>query len=191
MKLLKERIIKDGIVKGKDILKVDNFLNHQIDIELFNEMGKEFKNRFKNNEVNKILTVEASGIGLACIIAQHFGNVPVIFAKKHEALNLDSETYESEVYSFTKNKSYKIRTSKKYISKEDKILIIDDFLANGNAAKGLIDIARQGDAEVVGVGIAIEKSFQPGRVEIEKLGVRVESLARIDGFNEGKVILKD
>jgi len=191
MKLLKERIIKDGIVKGKDILKVDNFLNHQIDIELFNEMGKEFKNRFKDNKVNKILTVEASGIGLACIIAQHFHNVPVVFAKKHEALNLDSDTYESEVYSFTKNKSYKIRTSKKYISKEDKILIIDDFLANGNAAKGLIDIVRQGEAEVVGVGIAIEKSFQPGREEIEKLGVRVESLARIDGFYEGKVILKD
>lgn len=191
MKLLKERIVKDGIVKGKDILKVDNFLNHQIDIELFNEMGKEFKNRFKDNKVNKILTVEASGIGLACIIAQHFDNVPVVFAKKHEALNLDSDTYESEVYSFTKNKSYKIRTSKKYISKEDKILIIDDFLANGNAAKGLIDIVRQGEAEVVGVGIAIEKSFQPGRAEIEKLGVRVESLARIDGFNEGKVILKD
>jgi len=191
MKLLEERILKDGTVIGSDILKVDNFLNHQIDITLFNEMGKELRHRFKDESINKILTVEASGIGLACIIAQHFGNVPVVFAKKHEASNLDNNTYESEVYSFTKKKSYKIRTSKKYINKEDRVLIIDDFLANGNAAKGLVDIVKQGNGKVIGIGIAIEKSFQCGREEIEKLGLRVESLARIAGFEDGKVIFKD
>jgi xanthine phosphoribosyltransferase len=188
MKLLKQRIVEDGRVIGEDILKVDNFLNHQIDIKLFNEMGKELRKRFKDKEVNKILTIEASGIAVACIAAQYFGNIPVVFAKKHEGSNMDKDTYDSEVYSYTKKRSYNIKTSKKYINEGDKILIIDDFLANGNACIGLIDIVKKGSAEVAGVGIVIEKSFQSGREKVEELGVQVESLARISGFSQGKVL---
>ncbi|MCJ7689934.1 MAG: xanthine phosphoribosyltransferase, partial [Clostridiaceae bacterium] len=177
MERLKNKILAEGTVIGSEILKVDSFLNHQIDIGLFNEIGKEFRERFESVGITKILTVEASGIGIACIVAQYFGNVPVVFAKKHEAANLDGDTYETDVFSFTKNKNYKIRASKKYIKSEDKILIIDDFLANGNAALGLIEIVRQAGAHVSGVGIVIEKAFQDGRNRIEKEGVRVESLA--------------
>lgn len=190
MKALKTKILNEGTVIGSEILKVDSFLNHQIDIKLFNEIGQEFKQRFANEKITKILTVEASGIGIACIVAQHFDNVPVVFAKKHEATNLDSDTYEAEVFSFTKNKNYKIRTSKKYIKPEDKILIIDDFLANGNAALGLIKIVRQADAEVIGVGIVIEKAFQHGRECIEKEGVKVESLAIIKSLQDNRVDFK-
>jgi xanthine phosphoribosyltransferase len=189
MQLLKERILKDGQVISDKILKVDSFLNHQIDIELYNEMGKEFKKRFETSKITKILTIEASGIGIACIAAQYFG-VPVVFAKKHEAANMDKETYETQVFSFTKGKSYKVRVSKKYIKPGDKILIIDDFLANGNAVAGLIDISLQGGAEVMGVGIVIEKGFQTGRCIIEKRGVKVESLAIIDSLQNGKINLK-
>ncbi len=188
MEALKNKILNEGTVVGSGILKVDSFLNHQIDIKLFNEIGQEFKERFANQEITKILTVEASGIGIACIVAQYFGNVPVVFAKKHEATNLDSDTYEADVFSFTKNKNYKIRTSKKYIKPEDKVLIIDDFLANGNAALGLIKIARQAEAEVIGVGIVIEKAFQNGRNCIEKEGVKVESLAIIKSLQDNKVV---
>jgi xanthine phosphoribosyltransferase len=191
MKALKNKILAEGTVIGSEILKVDSFLNHQIDIKLFNEIGQEFKERFANEEITKILTVEASGIGIACIVAQYFGNVPVVFAKKHEATNLDSDTYETDVFSFTKNKNYKIRTSKKYINKADKVLIIDDFLANGNAALGLIKIVNQAEAEVVGVGIVIEKAFQNGRNCIEKEGVRVESLAIIKSLQDNKVVFND
>lgn len=189
MELLKERIINDGYVIGTKVLKVDSFLNHQIDVALFNEIGKEFKRRFKDKHITKILTVEASGIGIACIAAQYF-NVPVVFAKKHEAVNLDAEVYETEVYSFTKNKSYMIRAAKKFLAKEDKVLIIDDFLANGNAAKGLIDIVRQAGAESVGVGIVIEKAFQEGRSKVEQTGVLVESLAIITSMTEGNIVFQ-
>jgi xanthine phosphoribosyltransferase len=189
MEMLKNKILEEGQVIGTEVLKVDSFLNHQIDVNLYNEIGKEFKKLFHENKITKILTVEASGIGIACITAQYF-NVPVVFAKKHEASNLDSETYEADVFSFTKNKNYKIRVSKKYISKEDKVLIIDDFLANGNAACGLINIVRQATAEVAGLGIVIEKAFQDGRKKVENLGIRVESLAIIDNMKEGKVIFK-
>lgn len=189
MEMLKNKILLEGQVIGTEVLKVDSFLNHQIDVNLYNEIGKEFKNLFNENKITKILTVEASGIGIACITAQYF-NVPVVFAKKHEASNLDAETYEAEVFSFTKNKNYKIRVSRKYVSKEDKVLIIDDFLANGNAACGLINIVRQAGAEVAGLGIVIEKAFQDGRKKVENLGIRVESLAIIDSMREGKVIFK-
>jgi xanthine phosphoribosyltransferase len=189
MQLLKERILKDSQVISEKILKVDSFLNHQIDIELYNEMGKEFKKRFNTSEITKILTIEASGIGIACIAAQYF-NVPVVFAKKHEAANMDKETYETDVFSFTKGKTYKVRVSKKYINPGDKILIIDDFLANGNAVSGLIDIIIQGSAEVMGVGIVIEKGFQTGRGIIENRGVKVESLAIIDSLQNGKIKFK-
>lgn len=189
MQLLKERILRDGQVISDKILKVDSFLNHQIDVGLYNEMGKEFKERFKDIEITKILTIEASGIGIACIAAQYF-NVPAVFAKKHEAANMDKETYETEVFSFTKNKTYKVRVSRKYINRGDKVLIIDDFLANGNAVSGLIDIVKQGKAEVSGVGIVIEKGFQSGRKIIEEKGVRVEALAIVDSLENGQIKFK-
>jgi xanthine phosphoribosyltransferase len=186
MNLLKEKILLDGEIRGS-VLKVDSFLNHQIDVALFNEIGKEFRRRFDEEKITKILTIEASGIGIACIAAQYF-NVPVVFAKKNEASNMDKESYETEVYSFTKNKSYKVRVSKKYLNSEDNILIIDDFLANGNAALGLIDIVQQSGAKVMGVGIVIEKAFQEGRSKIEANGFKVESLAIIKAMEDGKVI---
>jgi xanthine phosphoribosyltransferase len=189
MELLRERIKKDGYVIGTKVLKVDSFLNHQIDVELFNEIGKEFKKRFEDKSVTKILTVEASGIGIACIAAQYF-KVPVVFAKKHEATNLDKEVYEAEVYSFTKNRAYSIRVAKKFLEKGDKVLIIDDFLANGNAAKGLVDIVRQAGAEPVGVGIVIEKAFQEGRDKVEQAGVKVEALAIISSMSEGNIVFQ-
>lgn len=186
MELLKQRIKKDGTVIGDKILKVDSFLNHQIDIDLYNEIGKEFKRRFDKDKITKILTIEASGIGIACITAQYF-NVPVVFAKKHNANNMDKGNYEAEVYSFTKEKNYKIRVSKSYINSDDSILIIDDFLAMGSAATGLIDIAKQAGADVAGVGIVIEKGFQKGRQAIEELGIKVESLAIVREMRDGKV----
>lgn len=189
MDLLKEKILKDGKVLSKYILKVDSFLNHQIDVNLFSEIGKEFKRIFDGEKITKVLTIEASGIGIACYTAQQF-NVPALFAKKHEALNMDAETYETEVFSFTKNKTYKVRVSKKYLDKNDRVLIVDDFLANGKAAAGLVDIVKQAGAEVVGVGIVIEKGFQEGRKLIEDKGIRLESLAIIESMDEGKVIFK-
>ncbi|AWZ49206.1 xanthine phosphoribosyltransferase [Hathewaya limosa] len=190
MNLLKEKILNEGEILAGNLLKVDMFLNHQMDIKLFNEMGKEFKERFKNDEINKILTIEASGIGIACIAAQYFDYIPVVFAKKVAGSNLDKECYESEVFSFTKNTRYNVKVSKKYLNKGDKVLIIDDFLANGCAALGLIDIVRQAGAEPVGVGIVIEKGFQKGRKAIEDVGVKVESLAILESIENGKVTLK-
>lgn len=190
MKMLKEKILKDGEVIGNDILKVDSFLNHQLDIALFNEMGKEFKRRFSASKITKILTIEASGIAIASIAAQYFNNVPVVFAKKYSGSNMDNENYEAEVFSFTKNKLYKIKVSKKYISSEDKVLIIDDFLANGGAVLGLSSIVRQAGAEVIGAGIAIEKAFQEGRKLIEENGIRVESLAIIESMESGNINFK-
>ena len=189
MKLLEERIIKDGTIIGNDILKVDNFLNHQLDIKLFNEMGKEFKRLFQSEEITKILTIEASGIAIASIAAQYF-DVPVVFAKKYAGRNMDNDNYEAEVFSFTKNTMYKIRVSKKYINKEDKVLIIDDFLANGRALLGLSSIVKQAGAKVSGAGIAIEKAFQNGRAEVEKEGIIVHSLAIIEKMEAGQVYFK-
>lgn len=179
MKLLKEHIQHSGRVIGNDILKVDSFLNHQMDIRLFQEIGQEFKRRFSENKITKILTIEASGIGVACITSQYFDNVPVVFAKKFSARNLDTEVYESQVFSFTKDANYSIRVDKKYLTPTDHVLIIDDFLANGNAVLGLLDITKQAKSKVAGVGIVIEKSFQSGRDSVLKQNIRLESLARV------------
>ena len=158
MNCLEERIIKDGIVKEGNILKVDSFLNHQLDVDLFDQMGKEWTKRFEGIEINKILTIEASGIGIACVVARHFG-VPVVFAKKSKSVNLDGEMYTAEVESFTHKNKNQVIVSKKFLSEKDKILIIDDFLANGCALQGLISIINQSGASVSGIGIAIEKGF--------------------------------
>lgn len=186
MELLKQRILKDGRVIGNDILKVDSFLNHQMDVVLFNEMGKEFYNQFAHKKITKILTIEASGIGIACITAQYF-NVPVIFAKKTESRNLDSDAYLSEVFSFTKGKTYTIRVSKTYINSEDTILIIDDFLANGKASLGLANIVEQSGAKLGGIGIAIEKGFQDGGKLLREKGIDVKSLAIVSSMQNGKL----
>ena len=182
MNCLEERIVKDGIVKEGNVLKVDSFINHQMDIELFNEMGKEWKKRFEGKNVNKILTIEASGIGIACIVAQHFG-VPVVFAKKSKSINIEGEMYTAEVESFTHKNKNQIIVAKKFLNKEDKVLIIDDFLANGCALQGLIQIVRSSGATVEGIGIAIEKGFQSGGRIIRNLGFQLESLAIIEDMN--------
>lgn len=182
MKLLEERIMKDGNVKAGNVLKVDSFLNHQMDIELFNQMGEEFKRLFAGKEINKILTIEASGIGLACIVAQHF-NVPVVFAKKTQSINIDGEVYSTKIESFTHKKVYDVIVSKKFLHPEDKILIIDDFLANGCAVSGLIDMVEAAGATVSGVGIAIEKGFQQGGALIRSKGVHLESLAIVESMD--------
>ena len=179
MKLLKERILKDGAVKPGNVLKVDSFLNHQMDIALLNEMGKEFKRRFDGKSINKILTIEASGIGIACIVAQHFG-VPVVFAKKAKSINLDGEMYVAEVESFTHKCKNQVIVSKKFLAPDDHVLIIDDFLANGCALQGLIQIVQQAGATVEGIGIAIEKGFQAGGRMIRNLGFHLESLAIVE-----------
>ncbi len=182
MKLLQDRIITDGNVKSGNVLKVDNFLNHQMDIELFNEIGKEFKRIFSECSINKILTIEASGIGIACITAQYF-NAPVVFAKKAQSINIDGDVYSTKIESFTHKKTYDVIVSKKFISPEDRVLIIDDFLANGCALAGLIDIVRSAGATVEGIGIVIEKGFQNGGDMIRNMGVRLESLAIIESMD--------
>lgn len=182
MKILEDRIRKDGIIKEGNVLKVDSFLNHQMDIDLFNEMGKEFKRLFSRKPINKILTIEASGIGIACIVAQHFG-VPVVFAKKAQSINIDGEVYTTKIESFTHKKVYDVIVSKKYISEEDHILIIDDFLANGCALNGLIDLVQSAGATVEGIGIAIEKGFQDGGKRIREKGIPLESLTIIENMD--------
>ncbi len=182
MKLLEERIKKDGIVKEGNVLKVDSFLNHQMDIGLFNEMGKEFRRLFPSEKINKILTIEASGIGIACIVAQYF-HVPVVFAKKTQSINLDGDVYSTKIESFTHKRVYDVIVSKKYISPDDHILVIDDFLANGCAVNGLIDIIQSAGATVEGVGIAVEKGFQEGGKLLREKGLHVESLAIVDGMD--------
>ncbi|MGL4344475.1 MAG: xanthine phosphoribosyltransferase [Cellulosilyticaceae bacterium] len=189
MELLKQKILTEGRVKEGGVLKVDTFLNHQMDIELFNEMGKAFKEYFGDKNITKILTIEASGIGIACIVAQHF-NVPVVFAKKTESKNLDGETYTSEVHSYTKGKSYIIRVGKRFINPDDRILLIDDFLANGKALVGLGDIVEQGGATLVGAGIAIEKGFQKGGDELREEGMDVYSLAIVDEMDEEHIVFR-
>ena len=190
MKLLEERIKKDGIVKPENVLKVDNFLNHQMDIALFNEMGKEFKRLFADCKVNKILTIEASGIGIACIVAQYF-DVPVVFAKKAQSINIDGDVYSTKIQSFTHQRVYDVIVSKKYLNPEDHILIIDDFLANGCALEGLIDLVQSAGATVEGIGIAIEKGFQQGGKLIRDRGIRLESLAIVDSMEGGELVFRE
>ncbi|MGG5461851.1 xanthine phosphoribosyltransferase [Clostridium sp. B9] len=192
MELLKDKIKKEGRVTEDNILMVDSFLNHQMDVEFFNEVGKEFKDRFKNDQVDKILTIESTGIGLGIITAQYFDNVPVVFGKKIERLprNKREDVFNSEVYSFTKKTIYNVVVDKKFIKPGEKILIVDDFLANACAVFGLIDVVKQAGAEVVGVGIVIEKGFQSGRTNLEDKGIRVESLVTIDKIENGEVYFK-
>lgn len=192
MNFLEERIIKDGVVKSNTILKVDSFLNHQIDTGLLDEIGKEFKKRFDGKPINKILTIEASGIGIACIAALHFG-VPVVFAKKSKTSNLGNDVYTAEVKSFTHNEVRTIIVSKDYLTENDHVLIVDDFLANGCALKGLISVCRQANATVEGIGIVVEKGFQNGGQIIRELGYCVESLAIVDSMNAktGAVVFRD
>ena len=183
MKLLEERIRKDGTVKAGNVLKVDSFLNHQMDIDLFNEMGEERARLFADHKITKILTVEASGIGIACVAAQHF-HVPVVFAKKSQSVNIDGEVYSTKIESFTHKRVYDVIVSKKFLHPEDHILIIDDFLANGCALEGLIDIVNKAGASVEGVGIAVEKGFQKGGDLIRSKGIRVESLAIVESMDD-------
>ena len=191
MNLLEERIREDGVVKEGNVLKVDSFLNHQMDIELFNEMGKEWARLFADRPVTKILTVEASGIGIACVAAQHF-HVPVVFAKKTQSLNIDGEVYSTKIQSFTHKKIYDVIVSKKFIKPEDHILIIDDFLANGCALEGLLQIVEDAGATVEGIGIAVEKGFQKGGDLIREKGVRVESLAIVESMDAatGEIVFR-
>lgn len=182
MNFLEEKIIKDGIVKEGNVLKVDSFLNHQIDIALLEKMGEEFKKRFADKEITKILTIEASGIGIACIVARYFG-VPVLFAKKTQSVNVDGDKYCTQVYSYTHKCMNNVFVSKKYISSSDKVLIIDDFLANGAALLGLTEIVKQAGATVQGIGIAIEKGFQDGGKIIREKGFKLESLAIIESMD--------
>ena len=182
MQLLEERILKDGIVKPGNVLKVDSFLNHQMDIEFINELGKEFKRRFADAPITKILTIEASGIGIACMVARHF-DVPVVFAKKSKSINIEGEMYVAEVESFTHKCKNQVIVSKKFLSPDDHVLIIDDFLANGCALQGLISIVNEAGATVEGIGIVIEKGFQSGGRIIRNLGYHLESLAIVDSMD--------
>ena len=182
MQLLKDRIRKDGKVKEGNVLKVDSFLNHQMDIRLFREIGKEFKRRFEGTEINKILTIEASGIGIACIVAEEF-DVPVVFAKKSQSINIDSDVYVAEVESFTHKRKNQVIVSKKFLNEGDHVLIIDDFLANGCALQGLLSIVAQAGGTVEGIGIAVEKGFQQGGRIIRNLGYQLESLAIVDSMD--------
>ena len=182
MNFLEERIVKDGIVKEGNVLKVDSFLNHQMDINLFKEIGKEFKKRFADKPINKILTIEASGIGIACIAARHF-DVPVVFAKKSKSINIEGDMYVAEVESFTHKCKNQVIVSKKFLSPNDHVLIIDDFLANGCALQGLISIITEAGASIEGIGIAVEKGFQMGGRTIRNLGYPLESLAIVESMD--------
>lgn len=192
MELLKERIRKDGKVKEGNVLKVDSFLNHQMDIHLFQEIGKEFQKRFAGEDINKILTIEASGIGIACIVAQSF-DVPVVFAKKTQTKNIAGDTWTTKVESFTHGRIYDIIVAREFLGKGDRVLIIDDFMANGKALEGLSELVKMSGAELVGAGIVIEKGFQPGGDELRRRGIRVESLAIIDSMNDktGEIVFRD
>ena len=182
MELLEERIRRDGVVKSEGVLKVDGFLNHQMDINLFNEMGKELKRLFADAPINKILTIEASGIGIAAVVAQHF-NVPVVFAKKSQSINLDGDVYSTKIQSFTHQRIYDVIVSKKFLNADDHVLLINDFLANGCALNGLIDLVEDAGATVEGIGIAVEKGFQPGGDDLRSRGYHLESLAIVQSMN--------
>lgn len=190
MNFLEERIVKDGIVKEGNVLKVDSFLNHQMDIKLLNQMGAEFKKRFADKNINKILTIEASGIGIACIVAQYF-NAPVVFAKKTKSINLEGEMYVAEVESFTHKCKNQVIVAKKFLSEDDHVLLIDDFLANGCALLGLIDIVKKSGATLEGAGIVIEKGFQNGGQKIRDMGVRLESLAIVDSMTDDSLTFRE
>lgn len=192
MNFLEERIVKDGIVKEGNVLKVDSFLNHQMDIDLFNHMGEEFKKRFEGKNINKIVTIEASGIGIACVVAQHFG-VPVVFAKKSKSINIEGDMYIAEVESFTHKCKNQVIVSKKFLNEDDHVLVIDDFLANGCALQGLISIINQAGGKVEGIGIAIEKGFQVGGNIIRNLGYQLESLAIVEDMDAetGKITFRE
>lgn len=192
MNFLEERIVKDGIVKEGNVLKVDSFLNHQMDIDLFNQMGEEFKKRFEGKNINKIVTIEASGIGIACVVAQHFG-VPVVFAKKSKSINIEGDMYFAEVESFTHKCKNQVIVSKKFLNEDDHVLVIDDFLANGCALQGLISIINQAGGTVEGIGIAIEKGFQVGGNIIRNLGYQLESLAIVEDMDAetGKITFRE
>lgn len=182
MNFLEERIQKDGVVKEGNVLKVDSFLNHQMDIELFEKMGEEWKSRFAGKPINKVVTIEASGIGIACIVAKYFGT-PVVFAKKSKSININGDMYVAEVESFTHKCKNQVIVSKKFLSPDDHVLIIDDFLANGCALQGLISIVNSAGATVEGIGVAIEKGFQIGGQTIRNLGYQLESLAIVDAMD--------
>ena len=192
MNFLEERIVKDGIVKEGNVLKVDSFLNNQMDIDLFNQMGEEFKKRFEGKNINKIVTIEASGIGIACVVAQHFG-VPVVFAKKSKSINIEGDMYIAEVESFTHKCKNQVIVSKKFLNEDDHVLVIDDFLANGCALQGLISIINQAGGTVEGIGIAIEKGFQVGGNIIRNLGYQLESLAIVEDMDAetGKITFRE
>lgn len=183
MQLLKDRIRKDGKIKAGNVLKVDSFLNHQMDIGLFQEIGKEFKRRFGDVPINKILTIEASGIGIACVVAQSFG-VPVVFAKKTKTKNIAGDVFTASVESFTHGRVYDIIVSREFLGAGDKVLLIDDFLANGKALEGLARLVRDSGAELAGAGIVIEKGFQTGGQLIRSQGIRLESLAIVESMDE-------
>ena len=191
MELLEERIRRDGVVKSEGVLKVDGFLNHQMDINLFNEMGKELKRLFADAPINKILTIEASGIGIAAVVAQHF-DVPVVFAKKSQSINLDGDVYSTKIQSFTHQRIYDVIVSKKFLNADDHVLLIDDFLANGCALNGLIDLVEEAGATVEGIGIAVEKGFQPGGDDLRSHGYRLESLAIVQSMNPetGEIVFR-
>ena len=191
MQLLKDRIRKDGKVKEGNVLKVDSFLNHQMDISLFQEIGKEFRRRFEGEEINKILTIEASGIGIACIVAQSFG-VPVVFAKKTQTKNIAGDVYKSQVESYTHGRIYDIIVSKEFLGPDDKVLLIDDFLANGRALEGLADLVQMAGAQLVGAGIVIEKGFQPGGDDLRQRGYDLQSLAIVESMDAatGEIVFR-
>ena len=189
MKLLEEKILKDGTAIGTDILKVDMFLNHQIDPVLIDEMGKEFYRLFKDCDITKVVTIESSGISMAVATARYFG-VPTLFAKKGDHKNVGSDVYSANCYSFTHGKEYCMKISRKYLSSQDKVLIIDVFMAGGNACNALIDIMGQAGAEIMGIGIAIEKGFQPGGKTLREKGYKVRSLAIVDSMNDGEITFR-
>lgn len=183
MKELEDRIQRDGTVRAGDVLKVDNFLNHQCDVELFDKMGAEWARLFAGKRVDKILTIEASGIGIACVAARHFGNVPVVFAKKYQSINLDGDQYVTNIYSFTKQKNYSVIVAKKFLTAGEHVIIIDDFLAKGNALNGLIEICEAAGAVVEGIGIAVEKGFQDGGEKLRARGYDLRSLAIVKSMD--------
>jgi len=192
MQLLKDRIRKDGKIKEGNVLKVDSFLNHQMDVKLFQEIGKEFKRRFEGEEITKILTIEASGIGIACVAAEVF-DVPVVFAKKTQTKNIAGDVYTTKVESFTHGRVYDIIVSREFLGKGDKVLLIDDFLANGKALEGLAELVKKSGAELVGAGVVIEKGFQVGGDVIRSKGIHLESLAIVESMDEktGEVVFRN
>ncbi|KFI49286.1 xanthine phosphoribosyltransferase [Bifidobacterium boum] len=183
MKELEERIRRDGIVKPGNVLKVDAFLNHQCDVKLFDHMGQEWARLFAGKQIDKILTIEASGIGIACVAARHFGDVPVVFAKKAQSINLDGDQYVTKVYSFTKQREFPVIVSKRFLNPGEHVLLIDDFLANGKAMEGLIELCREAGVVVEGIGIAIEKGFQDGGAKLREAGYDLQSLAIVESMD--------